>query len=315
MTPASEVSTPFDVVAVGETMLSLIAVGGSLEEASDFRATHGGAETNTLVAMSRLGARTAWVSRLGEDAFGRRLRLDLSGEGLDLRWVGHDGERPTGVMIRDTHGSVIYRRSGSAASALTPDDLLDVPLQKSRSVLVTGITALIGDGPQRTAIAMLEAAGGLRVFDPNLRPGLWGSERAVQLISPLMQRCDLLLGGHAELTTLVGGGDDPGDLRSLAERCKAVGPSEVVIKKGADGAVVLDIDGAWTEHGGSVVLEVDPVGAGDAFNAGYLHARLGGASAADALIAGAGMGASVAGAIGDTPGSNDPSPSSQGDHA
>ncbi|HEY5860786.1 MAG TPA: PfkB family carbohydrate kinase, partial [Actinomycetota bacterium] len=89
-------------------------------------------------------------------------------------------------------------------------------------------------------------------------------------------------------------------------------PSEVAIKRGAQGAAVLDTDGVWTEHGGSVVQEVDPVGAGDAFNAGYLHARLGGASAADALIAGADLGASVAGAFGDTPGSRHPSASGDG---
>lgn len=315
MTPASDASSPFDVIAMGETMLSLIAIDGSLEDATDFRATHGGAETNTLITMAHLGARTAWVSRLGEDAVGRRLRRDLGNEGLDLRWVDHDPERPTGVMIRDTRGSVVYLRSGSAASALTPDDLLDVPLHASRSVLVTGITALLGDGPQRAAVAMLEAAGGLRVVDPNLRPGLWGSARAMQLIAPLIARCDLLLGGEGELTTLVGGGDRPDDLRSLAERCKAAGPSEVVIKRGAQGAAVLDTDGGWTEHGGPVVQEVDPVGAGDAFNAGYLHARLGGASAADALIAGADLGASVAGAFGDTPGRRDLSAFRPGGHA
>ncbi len=98
------------------------------------------------------------------------------------------------------------------------------------------------------------------------------------------------------------GGGRSGDLRSLAERCKVAGPSEVVIKRGAAGAAVLDADDGWAECPGPSVREVDPVGAGDAFNAGYLDARLAGASAADALAAGAGLGAAVAASFGDTDG-------------
>jgi 2-dehydro-3-deoxygluconokinase len=303
------VTTPFDVIALGETMVSLIATDGSLEQATTFRATHGGAETNTLVALSRLGARTAWVSRLGDDGLGRRVERDLRGEGLDLRWVRRDPERVTGVMIRDTRGGLAYRREGSAASALSPDDLQDVPVHEARAVLVTGVTALIGDGPQRCAVALLEGADGLRVVDPNLRPGLWGSDRAADLILPLLERCDLLLGGEAELEALVGQADAPDGVRALAERCRAKGPSEVVVKRGAAGAAVLDADGGWNEHSGPPVQELDPVGAGDAFNAAYLHARLGGISPSEALIAGTRAGSAAAASLGDTAGAPAPLPS------
>jgi 2-dehydro-3-deoxygluconokinase len=291
------VNEPFDLIAVGETMLSLIALDGTLGTATSFRATHGGAESNTCVGAVRLGLRPAWVSRLGADALSDRILSALAAEGVDVRWVVRDPDRPTGLMLRDTTGAPArYDRAGSAASALTPDDLDGVPVAEARAVLVTGVTALIGEAPQRTAVALLERARGLRVVDPNLRIGLWGSARAEELITPLIERADLVLGGEAELASLIGEGHG----LELARRCSKLGPSEVVLKRGAAGAAVLDADGGWYEHHGSPVPDVDPVGAGDAFNAGYITARLAGASPPEALVLGAQCGAQAASTFGDT---------------
>jgi 2-dehydro-3-deoxygluconokinase len=287
-----------DVIALGETMLSLIAADAPLATASELRVTFGGAEANTCVGLTRLGMRAAWVSRLGLDAPGERIATSLAAAGVDMRWVRMDPDRPTGLMLRDTQGRVLYHRTGSAASALSPDDLREVPVAKARAVLVTGVTALLGPEPQRAAVALLDAARGLRVVDPNLRPGLWGSDRAEELIAPLIARADLLLGGETELGAFVG--DLSGE--PLARACRRLGPAEVVVKRGSRGAGALDEDGEWHEHAGEPVRDVDPVGAGDAFNAGYLAARLAGAPIQEALAAGAGCGAAVASAVGDTEG-------------
>jgi 2-dehydro-3-deoxygluconokinase len=291
------VSEPFDLIAVGETMLSLIAVDGNLGTATSFRATHGGAESNTCVGAVRLGLSTAWVSRLSIDPLGDRIVSALAAEGVDVRWVVRDPDRPTGLMVRDTTGAPArYDRAGSSASALEPADLDGVPIEEARAVLVTGVTALIGEGPQRTAVALLERARGLRVVDPNLRLGLWGSARAGELILPLIERADLVLGGESELASLMGEGHGV----ELARRCSTLGPSEVVLKRGPAGAAVLDARGAWYEHPGSPVPNVDPVGAGDAFNAGYIAARLAGAPSPEALAQGAACGAQAASTFGDT---------------
>lgn len=290
-------SEPFDLIAVGETMLSLVAVDGTVGTATRFRATHGGAESNTCVAAVRLGLRVAWVSRLGADPLGDRIVAALDAEGVDIRWVVRDPDRPTGVMLRDTTGAPAqYDRVGSAASVLAPDDLDGVPIAEARAVLVTGVTALLGEGPQRTAIALLERTRGLRVVDPNLRLGLWGSGRAGGLITPLIEHADLVLGGETELASLIGEGRGV----ELARRCSKLGPSEVVLKRGRAGAAVLDQDGVWHEHPGSPVPDVDPVGAGDAFNAGYISARLAGASPSEALARGAACGARATSTFGDT---------------
>jgi 2-dehydro-3-deoxygluconokinase len=286
----------FDVLALGETMLSLIAADGSLATAETFHATHGGAESNACVALARAGLRVAWISRLGADHAGARIRDALEHEGVDLRWVATDAAHPTGLMFRDRAGGLAYLRTGSAASRIDAPDLEDVPVEDARAVLVTGITAMLGPGPQRAAITLLDRARGIRVVDPNLRPGLWGSDRAAELIRPLLERCDVLIGGEHELGVLADGADAEG----IARACAALGPSEVVLKRGAGGLAALGPDGVWLELTPVPVIEHDPVGAGDACNAAYLAARLDGVDVADALKAGAVAGAAAAGLLGDT---------------
>jgi len=289
-------SDRFDVVALGETMLSLVADDGPLVSTRSFHATHGGAESNACVALARAGLRVAWVSRLGADHAGDRIRSALQGEGVDLRWVVTDADRPTGAMFRDRDGGLAYLRAGSAASALDARDLDGVPVEDARAVLVTGITAMLGPGPQRAAIELLDRATGLRIVDPNLRPGLWGSDRAADLIRPLVRRCDVLIGGEDELGVIAPGPN----AEEIARGCAALGPTEVVVKRGAAGLAAVGPDGVWREHPPVPVVEHDPVGAGDACNAAYLAARLDGADIGDALKAGAVAGAAAAGVLGDT---------------
>jgi 2-dehydro-3-deoxygluconokinase len=286
-----------DVLALGETMLSLVATG-SLVEAEVLHVTHGGAESNVCEGLIRLGLRAAWVSRLGADPAGDRVAAELEAAGVDLRWVRRDPDRPTGVMVRDTLGTLRYDRAGSAASALSAGDLDGVPVEEMRAVFVTGITALLGESPGRAAASLLARATGLRVVDPNLRPGLWGSGRAVELIRPLLAAADLVLGGEDELRSFADG--DSGD--TLARAIAELGPEEVVVRRGPRGAGVLDPDDGWVEIAPAAVPDVDPVGAGDAFTAGYLTARLAGAPPAERLAAGARCGAAVAAALGDTAG-------------
>jgi len=287
-----------DVVAVGETMLSLVAIDGKLEEATSFHATHGGAESNLCVAFARLGGRAAWVSRVGTDPSGDRILAALEREGVSVSWVRRDPDRPTGLMLRDTVGTIRYYRTGSAASALSPDDLDGVPIEAARAVFATGITPQLGMEPGRAVGSLLSRASGMRVLDLNLREGLWGSDRAVALIGPLLRSCDLVLGGLEEFRAFESGSMPEEVARAFVRR----GPREVVVKRGKSGAGALDPDGRWHEVAPAPVRDVDPVGAGDAFDAGYLHARLREATVPEALEEGARCGAAVAATIGDADG-------------
>jgi 2-dehydro-3-deoxygluconokinase len=138
----------------------------------------------------------------------------------------------------------------------------------------------------------------MRVLDLNLRQGLWGSDRAVALLRPLLRSSDLVLGSFEEFRAF----ENEGTAEGLARAVERAGSREVVVKRGRSGAGALDPDGRWHEVAPAPVGDVDPVGAGDAFDAGYLYARLRGAAVPDALLEGARCGAAVAATVGDADG-------------
>jgi len=289
-----------DLIALGETMLALAPPAGvSLRSAPSLLVDHAGAESNTCVGLARLGLQTAWVSRLGTDAAGDRILAAIRAEGVDTGWVERDEQRPTGLMLKDPDAGVRYYRRESAASAIGPALLERVPVSEARAVLVTGVTALIGADAQAAGLALLDRARGLRIVDPNLRAGLWGSDRRAALVRPFVEHCDLLLCGASEIAEVLSTADvdDPEALARLASAC---GPREVVVRGAATiGALA---EGAWWDLDIRRDTAVDPIGAGDAFNAGYVAVRLGGGTVDAALRAGARCGAAVTTAISDTEG-------------
>jgi len=302
----------YDLVALGETMIALSPPPGEIVRRTGYLLVdHAGAESNTCVGLARLGLRVAWVSRLGSDAAGERILENLSGEGIDMRWVGRDAARPTGLMLKEPGAGVRYYRTGSAASAMGPEVLDGVPIADARAVMVTGVTALIGPEPHAAGLALLGRARGLRIVDPNLRTGLSGSDRRVELVRPFIEKCDLLLAGASELAELFGRGEErakatqaaaepPEDMGILAREARSRGPKEVVVRSTAS-VGVLTADG-WQELEIRRDAAVDPIGAGDAFNAGYIAVRLRGGAIDEALRAGVRCGVAVTTAVSDTAG-------------
>jgi len=284
--------------------------GESLRNSATLAIDHAGAESNTCVGLARLGLQVAWVSRLGADTAGDRILAAIRQEGVDVHWVERDAKRSTGLMLKEPGAGVRYYRRESAASAMGPVLLDRVPVANARAVLVTGVTALISETAHATGLALLERARGLRIVDPNLRSGLWGSDRRAELVLGFVVQCDLLLAGVDELAEILGAGGagktgEAGkagqvmdSAEPLARRAAALGPREVVVR-GGDTVGVL-ADGSWSEIDIRRGAAVDPIGAGDAFNAGYIAIRLRGGSVRDALGAGIQCGAAVTTAVSDT---------------
>jgi len=296
----------FDVIALGETMLALAPPHGvALRSTPALLVDHAGAESNTCVGLARLGLRTAWISRLGTDAAGDRILSAMRDEGVDVQWVERDPVRSTGLMIKETDEGVRYYRRESAASVMGPTLLDAVPVEQARAVLVTGVTALIGADPHAAGLTLISRARGLRIVDPNLRKGLWGSDRRGTLVRPFIERCDLLLCGIGEIAEILGagragqaGGAGEEDAERLARAASALGPREVVIR-GAETIGALS-DGVWCELGIRRDAAVDPIGAGDAFNAGYIAVRIRGGTVDAALQSGVRCGAAVTTSVSDT---------------
>lgn len=273
------------VLTFGETMaLVRTAEPGPLRAGARATVSFGGAESNVAIGLRRLGVGTRWRSRLGDDPAGEAVVAALRAEQVEVV-ADIDPVRPTGLMVKGAVGPgmlrVSYYRAGSAASAMTPS-LLDRDQFDGIELLhVSGITpALSADA----ADLVRQAAGlarerGVRVsFDVNYRSALWSVETARRHLRPLLLGTDVLFGGREELELLCDPQRCPERLddAELLAAVAAEGPREVVLKRGPDGAALLE-DGRWYESPAHAIAPVDTVGAGDAFVAGYLAAALNGA--------------------------------------
>jgi len=290
------------LVTIGEAMAVCTATQvGPLRQARTLQLGVAGSEFNVAVAARRLGVPSAWVGRVGDDEFGALVLRELRAEQVDAGMVVVDPERQTGVMFKERRtsrgGSVRYYRAGSAGSNLGPDDLDAERIGAAGVLHVTGITPALGERPRAAVESAIDAArqGGATVsFDLNYRSRLWDRDRAAAVLAGLVARADLVFGGDDEAAMLVG----PGEPARLAEGLAALGPKEAVVKLGARGAV------AWA--GGEAhavdalpVAAIDPVGAGDAFVAGYLAMVLEGAGVAERLDVARTAGAFAVTVVGD----------------
>jgi 2-dehydro-3-deoxygluconokinase len=298
-------TSSFDVVTLGEAMaLFLTQEATPLRSADRFVRGVAGAESNVAVGVARLGLRSSWCGRLGDDALGHGVLDRLRAEGVDLSRVVVDSGAATGVLVRDHHAerrvSVAYARTGSAATRMTVSDVSPDWLGSAEVVHLTGITPALGPGPaEAVAFAATEAAlRGTRVaLDLNLRRRLWSDEEAAAALIPLLPSVDILFGGLDELAAVSGH-------RSVAECCRWAldqGCRVVVVKKGPEGATASTAHGS-VDAAASLTSVVDTVGAGDAFVAGYLAATVAGAGLQEALEQACRVGAAAVQVAGDLDG-------------
>jgi 2-dehydro-3-deoxygluconokinase len=275
-------SAGLDIVALGEAMVEFNQV--RTEDPHTWLQGFGGDTSNMAIAAARLGARSGYMTRVGNDAFGRRL-LDLwTGEGVSTDGVAIDEDAPTGVYFV-SHGAqgheFSYLRSGSAASRMTPASLPLHVLRGTRVLHVSGISQAISTSACDACFAAMEAAraAGARIsYDTNLRLKLWPLARAKAVIFEALRMADWALPGLDDEKLLF----DDEDPSHIVDACHALGPEVVVLKLGRDGCLVSDgvrrarIDGVR-------VPTVDATGAGDCFDGAFAARMIAGD---DALAAG-----------------------------
>ncbi len=293
---------PCDVVTLGETMVLLWPTGAArLEDAATYERSLGGAESNLAIALARLGLRPRWISRLGDDPFGRYIRATLEREGVVVD-APLDADAPTAVFFKEriAQGArrVYYYRRGSAASHMDPTGLTPAQFAGARLLHVTGITPALSDGCAATvdrAITLARAAGARVCVDPNVRPQLW-PEPAVGIaaLHALMARADLVLLGDEDAAYLFPGLSEEAVLRAV----RALGPRLVVLKLGARGARTM-IEEEDISIAPYPVAVVDSVGAGDGFDAGFIAGLLRGDPLPRCLALGARVGAAAVATTGD----------------
>jgi len=305
-----------EVVTLGECLIAFVATTpGPLSEAAVFERFVAGAEANVAVGLARLGHTVTFVGRVGADGFGDAIRRRLLGEGVACADLTTDADGTTALMFRERRvlgpAHVVYARRDSAGSRLSVADVERADAGGAfdgiRWLHLTGITpALSADARAATAraIDLARAAGATVSLDLNLRRRLWPDEAAAPVLRALAARSDVLFGSPDELAVVTGLRADE-DPATLARAAVDLGPALTVVKLGADGALALDREVPElpvTRSGISLPVVVDPVGAGDAFCAGFIAARLDGTDLAAALEVANACGASAAAAPGDQTG-------------
>ena len=262
----------YDIVSLGEPLVEFNQTRA--DDPHTYRQGFGGDTSNMAIAAARLGARVAYVTRLGDDAFGRQFRALWSAEGVAHEGVAIDPDAPTGIYFV-THGpsghAFSYMRAGSAASRMSPASLpLDL-IRAAGALHVSGISQAISTSACDAVFAAIGAArqAGARVFyDPNLRPRLWPRERARAIALATMGDSDWVLPSREDVEWIFGTGDPD----AVIAACRSAGARGIVYKRGAEGCVVDD--GRTREIvAPHRVATVDATGAGDCFD-GAFAARL-----------------------------------------
>ena len=267
----SRTSSPL-VACVGEVMAQVIPDhGASVADAESFVVRSAGAEFNVANGLVQLGSRAAMVTRLGDDAIGDRVWRDLEASGVVMSHVQRrDGAR-TGLFVKDPRpdGSrVTYYREQSAASQIAVEDVEDALSLRPTVLHVSGVTPALSESCLEATRHALEGAtrvGTTGSFDVNYRPALWSSRRqAADVLRDLAAKAQVVFVGLDEAHSLWGT-STPQQVSDLLPRVQ-----NVIVKDGEQDA--------RSYHGGVVTvvpaLQVDvvePVGAGDAFAAGWLH--------------------------------------------
>ncbi|MFF0747554.1 sugar kinase [Streptomyces sp. NPDC004267] len=278
-----------DVVCLGESMVAFLPTRpGPLARVPAFDRAIGGAESNVACALAAAGHRARWVGRVGRDGFGDHLVEAIRAYGVDVSAVVRDPARPTGVYFRtatdraDAGHEVAYYRAGSAASAMSPENVPYESVTAGRVLHLSGITAALSDSCLALTRELTAPRTGrpLVSFDVNFRPGLWaGREDAGRVLLELARGADIVFVGADEARAVWG-------LKSTRAIADAVpGPQLLVVKLGSGGAIAFDrspearagtadADGTATHVPAPRVHVVSSAGAGDAFAAGFLSATL-----------------------------------------
>jgi 2-dehydro-3-deoxygluconokinase len=267
------VFAPKTVVTIGETMALMYSnIPGPLAHAHDLILGIGGAESNFAIALQRLGTPTKWIGRIGNDSLGEKVVRELRAEGLTVHAVT-DPTAPTGLMIKERRTAdasrVWYYRSASAGSRLGADDVPAGVIESAALLHITGITPALSDSSAKAVVTAIDRAvrAGVPVsFDVNHRSALWHNRDATPVYRELAARSTIVFAGYDEARLVA---PSASGVAGVATAISNLGPSQVIIKLGADGCFAL-VDGSATRQPAIPVHPVDTVGAGDAFVAGYV---------------------------------------------
>lgn len=263
----------FDITAIGELLIDFTPAAGGAGGELLFAGKPGGAPANVLAADSRLGGKTAFIGKVGDDRFGRFLKKTLEDSRIDAAGLAVDRSIPTTLAFVHLDGkgdrSFSFYRKPGADVMLQISDLKKELLTDCR-IFHFGSVSLTGD-PSRSAtlfaIKTAKRAGRIISYDPNYRPALWdGAETAKEQMKAGLGLADIVKMSEEEMVLLTGKTD-------LEEGSKAVldcGAALALITLGAKGSFYRNAESCGTFPTYDVKT-IDTNGAGDSFLGAVLY--------------------------------------------
>jgi len=293
-----------DVITIGRASVDLYGqqIGTRLEDVASFAKSVGGCPANIAIGAARLGLRTALLTRVGDEQFGRFIREQMAREGVTTDAIVTDPKRLTALAILSVESDhsfpLLFYRENCADMALCEDDVDPEFIARSRAIVITGthFSKPGTEAAQRKAIAAARAGGGKVALDIDYRPNLWGlaglgegdnrfvaSAAVTAKLKSVLPDCDLIVGTEEEV--LIASGE--ADLLKALRAIRAEAAATIVLKRGPMGCIVYDGPiGDDLEAGivgrGFPIEVYNVLGAGDAFMSGFLRGWLGGESLATA---------------------------------
>jgi 2-dehydro-3-deoxygluconokinase len=266
-----------DLVCLGEPMIEFNRQPAGADGRVFWLEGHGGDTSNCAIAAARQGVSAGYITAIGADPFGDSLLRLWAEEGVDAGAVIRRADAPTGLYFV-THSErgheFTFARTGSAASRMTSAEIPERYIAGAKifeaSAISQAISVSAGEAVLH-AMALARKHGVNIAYDTNLRLRLWPIERARPAIEEACRRADVVFTSDEEARTLW----DLADPDAVADRVLGFGPSAVVVKRGAAGALVATKQERRLLAGHKVAA-LDATGAGDAFAGAFLARRLAG---------------------------------------
>jgi sugar/nucleoside kinase (ribokinase family) len=276
----------YEFTSIGEILIDFTPAGKSEAGAALYQQNLGGAPANIACAISRLGRRSAFIGKAGNDGFGLFCRDMMHAQGVDTKGLRLSDEKNTTLAF------VHLSDSGDRSFSFYRKNSADVDLDKNEiDAGIIGNTKIfhfggvsLSDEPSRTAtiFAMQEAQkhGSIITFDPNLRLNLWSTGAEMKtVIMNLLPYADILKLSGEEIEFIFGTNDCAAAIKHIQDR---FGTKLVIVTRGPRGAMTA-VGGKLYEHPAYDVKTIDTTGSGDCFFAGALHCLLSYEKPADSL--------------------------------
>jgi 5-dehydro-2-deoxygluconokinase len=289
-------SAALDVITIGRASVDLYGqqVGGRLEDMASFSKAVGGCPANIAIGTARLGLRSGFITRVGDEAMGRFIVEQMAREGVATDGIRTDRQRLTALAILGVRDEasfpLIFYRENCADMALDEGDIEEAFVASAGAIVVTGTHFSRSNtaAAQMKAIRIAWAHGRKVVLDIDYRPNLWGllghgagderyvrSGEVTEHLRPILASCNLIVGTEEELHIAGGAEETLAAIRSI----RAVSAATIVCKRGPMGCVVFPGNiPASLEDGvkgpGFPVEVYNVLGAGDAFLSGFLRGWL-----------------------------------------